>query len=512
MQYPRILQLLFFAVVLLGAAWVVTSPGRQAFQNADTVLFALTSTQTWTPYYWGQDRLGMLLPLLAMPITNPFLNLLFQDWLSLAATFLCVWAVAFCFVNAKISIMAGLASVFILVALFPVETLCVFIAQSQYSVALLLGLAGIHALLHRNQAKGPLQRSASAAICITCFTLSLWVNITMVIVILPLILATGIWMLFFRYPQQERQDLKPCHMAVCALGKAALGAALLVAAFLMNRVLVAACNLPATPTDILPPSMWPTAWRAAATLLWQQQGLVYTAILLTVLIVASTIHCACQQRLAVKTILPAMLILLTAAGYFLVVALSIHVFYSSHFRYFIPAVLLVVAGGVTGAGIMLKDHRRNQPLISLSLALAGSTMAALLFRYGIPSIRDSESRLDERWGKPARAIIRNDATHVMGDYWRVWPYVFWSNHLHHKENTADQVYGITYRCGPAAKAWARMPAKDFRIAGIHPITKAYTDWGPIPDLPELHRTRVILEPDLHLYQAIPKPRASPERK
>lgn len=502
---PRTILPIFIAVVLLGAAWVVTTPGRQTFQNADTVIFALTSTQAWTPFYWDQDRLGMLLPLLAMPIASPFLNLLFQDWLSLCATFLCFWGVAFCFVNARLSMMAGLTSAFILAALFPVETLFVFTGNSQYSVALLLGLAGIHCLFRRRQSGGALHLLTSIATSLACFTLAFWVNITMPIVILPLMLSTGIWTIF-NHPENEHQSQDPRHV----FRTAALGTVLLVAGFLINYLFVRKLNLPSTPTDILPPSMWFKAWRSAAALLWQKQGFVYTAILLTALTGARTCQRRRSQGLAVKTILPAVLILMIAFAYFLVIGLSAHVFYSSHYRYFIPAVILLIAGGLTCACMMLEGSRLTQKPLPISLALAASTMAAIFFRYGIPSIQESEHALDRRWGVAARAIIRHECTHIMGNYWHVWPTVFWTHHLLGKANATNQVHGITYRCGPSAKEWKDMPAERFRIAGIQPIANAYTGWGsPLPTIPEMKQTKTILKPDIHLYQATPKLATTP---
>jgi hypothetical protein len=41
------------------------------FEHADSLLPVLISTQRWTPFFWGQDRFGMLVPLVAMPIRDP---------------------------------------------------------------------------------------------------------------------------------------------------------------------------------------------------------------------------------------------------------------------------------------------------------------------------------------------------------------------------------------------------------------------------------------------------------
>jgi hypothetical protein len=59
--------------------------------NADALLPALMSTQRWTLFYWGQDRLANLVPLLAMPVRDPDWNFRFQT-LFIASAFFAVGA------------------------------------------------------------------------------------------------------------------------------------------------------------------------------------------------------------------------------------------------------------------------------------------------------------------------------------------------------------------------------------------------------------------------------------
>src|SRR5438045_9723881 len=75
------------AVVLAAAlaAWM-NSSSLQESQHADSLLLVLTSTQHWTPFYWGQDRYGMLVPLLAMPFRHPALNMLMEGFLAKTAS------------------------------------------------------------------------------------------------------------------------------------------------------------------------------------------------------------------------------------------------------------------------------------------------------------------------------------------------------------------------------------------------------------------------------------------
>lgn len=58
------------------AAVVVDLSGAPAGHHADSVIPVLTSLYHWEPFFWGTDRNGQLLPLLALPFAHPFTNLL----------------------------------------------------------------------------------------------------------------------------------------------------------------------------------------------------------------------------------------------------------------------------------------------------------------------------------------------------------------------------------------------------------------------------------------------------
>jgi hypothetical protein len=69
------------------AAWM--SLGRLHYNHdADSIVTVLVSLQHWTPFYWGQDRFGMLVPLIATPIRHPLANMLVQGWVSTVAALL----------------------------------------------------------------------------------------------------------------------------------------------------------------------------------------------------------------------------------------------------------------------------------------------------------------------------------------------------------------------------------------------------------------------------------------
>lgn len=49
--------------------------------NADDVVPGLMSVENWTPFFWGQDRLGGFIPFVSQPITSLAQNIHFQNYL-----------------------------------------------------------------------------------------------------------------------------------------------------------------------------------------------------------------------------------------------------------------------------------------------------------------------------------------------------------------------------------------------------------------------------------------------
>src|SRR5437870_5784088 len=73
------------------ATWVNLGTLHRS-HTGDSLIPILVSLYRWTPFYWEQDRIGMLIPLLARPFRSPLVNLLVQDglttWCGLMAMFL----------------------------------------------------------------------------------------------------------------------------------------------------------------------------------------------------------------------------------------------------------------------------------------------------------------------------------------------------------------------------------------------------------------------------------------
>ena len=93
-----------------------------AFHNADDLVPIMASIWHWTPFYWGEDRFGMPLGLVASPLKDPLANLLVQNWLSAFLGFLGLALLPVC-VAGRTGAVAGILSAGIFILFSPANAL-----------------------------------------------------------------------------------------------------------------------------------------------------------------------------------------------------------------------------------------------------------------------------------------------------------------------------------------------------------------------------------------------------
>jgi hypothetical protein len=130
-------------VVSTIAAWMGLG-ALHDFQHADSLIPVLVSTLRWTPFFWGQDRFGMLVPLLAIPVRDPLANLLAQGWIMTSAALLAPFAVARFLVRPPREWIAvgALTNMLILLSATPRVQFDWFVTQP-YGVSICLGFLGL---------------------------------------------------------------------------------------------------------------------------------------------------------------------------------------------------------------------------------------------------------------------------------------------------------------------------------------------------------------------------------
>src|SRR3954451_10380405 len=220
-----------WAVVLIVAAVLAVWIGLGTvhdYDHADSLLPVLVSTQRWTPFFWGQDRFGMLVPLLAMPIRHPLANLLVQGWMMTAAGLLAPFAAAR-FRPARddpwIAIGAGANLLFLL--LTPPVVQFDWLPAQPYGLSMCLGFAAL-VIAERST------RPAATIVAGILLALACWINIGIVVM---LAIATVF--------QSSRRVRLLAMEAACA-----------AFAFTLGRYAADVHTVTAT----IPPGQWVAAW------------------------------------------------------------------------------------------------------------------------------------------------------------------------------------------------------------------------------------------------------------
>jgi hypothetical protein len=453
----------------LTAAAVLLDLGRfHAREQGDSIIPVLVSLQRWTPFYWDQERFGMLLPLLALPIRDPLWNLLLQRGLTVLAGLAAVVLLARHVLAGRDWPLAGaLAAGTILLA--PPAWLFEYLGDQPYGLSLALGLAGLALAEPRpgQPAAGdgvpfPARRHPwRVAGGLLLVLLAHWVNA-----------ATGVLLGVLALARAAEDLLE-------GEGAAAVGARLRVDAGLLATGLVAGQvgiqlhpfltgNPLRLPTGFLPLASWPGAWRAiGASALEEQRGwLAWLGVTaLAGLALLSLPSLRASRRAA-----------LTRAGALLAAALGYAAFAGalrwvadnqSHWRYLVPsAVLLHLAALSLLAEPLSRAARLARP--ALAAALLGLPLLALL-AGGPPSPALVRADLDAVAGRWTEDVLEARCDLVAGDYWTVWPAV-WHVALVQRERGLDRpIYGLAHRANPTVTFWWKRPRADLRICRTHGV-------------------------------------------
>ena len=127
------------AILMLGVVSFAVAIGWTLdLHNADSLIPMLVSLDFWLPFYWGQDRFGMLLPLVTIPVRDSFWNLVAQNalgvFLLLAGAYV---AAVRCAVRQPAIVALGLLS---LVLAWPAEKTALHLLTTNQSYSPALGL------------------------------------------------------------------------------------------------------------------------------------------------------------------------------------------------------------------------------------------------------------------------------------------------------------------------------------------------------------------------------------
>jgi hypothetical protein len=434
----------------------------------------LVSLQKWTPFFWEQDRIGMLVPLLTMPIRDPLLNLLTQDAIYVFTALAAMFLLARYILPDGSYALAGALSAVAFLGLASATWVFNFTACTFYGVWLALGLGG---LVLTQSRPGMPTAWWRWLIALGLLVLAHWVYSATAILLGPLVVTRFFLCGWGTMRHDARGENGPPkvlratiwqwfrHTLVSEFG----GQLVLVGVGLAAGVLFLRWADRSAPyhTNLgsVSATQWPRLWRQHWHNGWSELAPHHWPYFLlgSGFVALLQLSVPSKRRQASVAWRAALAAALAGLVYFLFV--GTRQFLSSCVgRYTYPCfflwqgALIIFATGQLMPVITDRLYRRQYVLAAVGMFLAA------LINFHSPSIKKVHQDLAQTFGGRTADVLAAHCTHVAGDYWKVWPSVFHANLMLREQGKSETIWGITMRGEPTHDQWKDLPLERLRIA------------------------------------------------
>jgi hypothetical protein len=442
---------------LVAAAALLDLGAFHRLEHGDSLVPVLVSLQRWTPFYWDQERYGMLVPLLALPVRDPLGNLLLQRGLMILAGLSAVVLLARHLLAERDWPLCGALAAAALLLAAPEAWRFEYLGDQPYGLSLALALAG---LAFAEPAAGGARRPRWRLLAGLGLVLAAhWVNPATGVLLGLLALARALEDWFTTDDRVAVRDRLQVDASLLAAGLLAGQLSILLYPAWSGQPLRLA-------QGFLPPGHWPAAWGAMLARAWEEAGgwgtalLGGTALALLLLLLPSSRAFRRDALLRAATLLAAAAAYAAFVGALAWVAENHH-----HPRYLAPAALLLHLAAISLlAEPLARAARAARP--AFAAALLALPLAALAVG-GAPSLPRVRADLDAVAGRLTGDVLAAGCQLVAGDYWSVWPAV-WHATLVARERGLDRpVWGVTHRATPTVMQWKALPVETLRVCRPH---------------------------------------------
>ena len=439
--------LLFGAVAL--AALLVDLGRFHRLEHADSIVPVLVALQRWTPFYWDQERYGMLVPLLSLPASDPLGNLLVQRGLLVLAGLASVVLLARHVLARRDWAVAGALSAAALLLAAPEAWRFEFLGDQPYGLSGALALAGLAFAEPGPAGRRPAWRLAAGGLLILA---AHWVNAAVGVALVALAPA--------RAAVDAREGEAAAQVrARLVVDVALLGGGLLVGqALLWIQPLVTGQPLRGV-ASLLPADRWPSAWAALLGNAWREAG-AWPWFLLVAAGAGVALLSLPSLRPARRAEVGRALALVLAAVAYALFAGSLRWVADNafHWRYLAPSAVLV---HVAAVGLLAEPlGRLGRRALTAALVLLP---AAALAASGVPSLARVRQDLDAVAGRHTEDVLEAGCNLVAGDYWTVWPAVWHATWVARERGLERRFWGIAHRANPTVSQWRALPPQALRV-------------------------------------------------
>jgi hypothetical protein len=504
------------AVVAFAAVWIDLGPIHW-YHHADSLLPVLASCTKWTPFYWHQNRLGALVPLLALPFRDPMVNLFVQAGLNSFLGLLAIFLAARYVGGRRRWIVGGAIAALLLVCWQQTRVFNYLIAHHEYGSALGLGFAALLLLSKEDGKRGRL-KSALGVGCLFC---ALWVNYATAIALG----AVVVWKwLFGGSFWADWRSLRSAGLpqGLKSLAQKEPGKILLMIAGVL--ILWLGLSLFASHRqDFAKLNLGSGQWAAYATLAantwrhflsgWLWKG--WMAVFLVALI--SLFSRAGRRALRASAVAAGSLFAAAVCHFAAIGMLSWVAQWHFNPRYAATSVIMLQCALAVFAGMqwhaVLGDRKAAIVAAGLLIAMA----VAVILNFGPPSPRGVRIILDKRFGTCTNEVLSSGCTHICGNYLTVWPAIFHVNMVLHDQGSRRRVWGITDRSDATQDKWRTIPMDQWKVAV--PIRERpqnnvdrFIRYFKLPPFEEIEGLTTIQVYRLRVEQAASPDSAKPSRK
>ncbi len=458
----------YLVLNFVAAVWLdFTSFHRLA--TSDSIVFVLASLYEMRLFFWEQDRIGMLVPLVASWCDSPFHNLLIQTGSTIFVGLTMPLMLARVLTPHRMAPLAVTAMNAAFLFFAPDTLHENWMLVCNYPSGLLLGFTAITLLDSRPAGVSWNRRALRLIVCAFLMLLAHYQYFGVILYLGPLVVFRA-WMQSgpgapVPFRDWKRIALRPftdsrarASVSLMLLALGAVGLAMLLIRW-TNPITVR------TSPSASPPELWMSIWSYMIGNVAELPGMgAFTVCVVGVCSVGFAFALYAERRLLATlaiAVLPALLAASVEFGFLGTREWMIR--NDFHPRYLVAALTsLTTALALLGLVPLLAriPSRTETPAIILAGVLL---LAAATGRYSWPSPEGVRRLIDDKCGAMTSVLIETQCEAVGGDYWVVWMSMFHINMTLYERGEDRVVFGVGYRSQPMRGRWLQFP-DGFRVA------------------------------------------------